>query len=123
MVGRIYLIGNPFLSWLGLLVVIFAILRAPWTRERKTILFIVFSYLVYFIPWALSPRIMFLYHYLPSIPFMAIILGYHLRKYPKLGAVVIPIVLISFIYFYPHWTGLQIPEWWDKSYYWFSSWR
>jgi len=71
----------------------------------------------------MSPRIMFLYHYLPSIPFLAIASGFVLRRYPKLTTYYILLATVLFIYFYPHYTGLRIPEWLDTSYYWLSSWR
>ncbi|OGM05851.1 hypothetical protein A2125_02565 [Candidatus Woesebacteria bacterium GWB1_43_5] len=124
MVSRIYLIGNPFVFWLGLLGVLAVFYRALKDRPRKNILlFVIFAYLIFFVPWALSPRIMFLYHYLPSIPFMCISLAYLLRRYPKaITYLLVPSALV-FLYFYPHWTGLWVPEWLDTSYYWFSSWR
>ena len=127
MVARIYLIDNPLLSWVGVAGV-FAV-TASFVRKNflknvnKQVLFVLMAYFVFFIPWALSPRIMFLYHYLPSLPFLAIILAYIMRKYPKIALVVLPLLFASFAYFYPHWAGLSVPEWLDKSYYWLHSWR
>jgi dolichyl-phosphate-mannose--protein O-mannosyl transferase len=76
-----------------------------------------------FVPWAASPRIMFLYHYLPAIPFLSIATGYVLRRSPKLILGYFIAGSLLFVYFYPHWAGLTIPLWLDKSYYWISSWR
>jgi hypothetical protein len=28
----------------------------------------------------------------------------------------------SFVYFYPHWTAVDVPGWLDDSYYWFPDW-
>lgn len=39
------------------------------------ILFLLTAYLGMFVPWALSPRIMFIYHYLPALPFLFLILA------------------------------------------------
>lgn len=122
MVSRIYAMGNPLVFWLGLSSVIISFVYA-FIEKNKKLGLIVFSYLIFFVPWAASPRIMFLYHYLPSVPFMAIATGYVLRRNPKLTFVFLLICLFVFIYFYPHWAGLQVPLWLDKSYYWVNSWR
>ena len=121
-VSRIYAMGNPFVFWFGLTSVAISSIYSYMERNKK-LGFIVFCYLIFFAPWAASPRIMFLYHYLPSIPFMAIATGYVLRRTPKLIPVYLFIGLLAFAYFYPHWTGLNIPLWLDKSYYWVNSWR
>jgi len=122
MVSRIYAFGNPAVFWFGLISVISGSIYAYLERNKKLAL-IVFSYTIFFVPWALSPRIMFLYHYLPSIPFMAIATGYILRRNPRLAVPFFVFALALFIYFYPHWAGLRIPLWLDQSYYWVSSWR
>ena len=120
-VARIYNLGNPVIFWSGLIAVFYLIPVAIFKDLRLRL--ILFSYFIFFIPWALSPRIMFFYHYLPSVPFMCIALGYVLRKNLRLAIGILAICLLVFIYFYPHWAGLQVPLWLDKSYYWFSSWR
>jgi dolichyl-phosphate-mannose--protein O-mannosyl transferase len=122
MVARIYAFGNPFVFWFGFASVVSCLVFSFLERNKKLGL-IVFSYLIFFVPWALSPRIMFLYHYLPSVPFMAIAMGYILRRSPKLIPYFFIPTLLIFIYFYPHWAGIKIPLWLDTSYYWFSSWR
>lgn len=122
MVSRIYAMGNPFVFWFGIVSVAVCAVYAYLEKNKKLGL-VVFSYLTFFVPWAASPRIMFLYHYLPSIPFLAIATGYVLRRNPKLIFVYSLIGLSTFIYFYPHWIGLKIPLWLDQSYYWVASWR
>ena len=121
-VSRIYMMGSPFVFWSGIVSLFISVFYAFFEREKK-IGFIIFSYLIFFAPWAASPRIMFFYHYLPSIPFLAIITGYALRRNSKLILSYLLIGLLVFIYFYPHWAGLQVPLWLDTSYYWLSTWR
>ena len=29
----------------------------------------------------------------------------------------------AFVYFYPHWTAVDVSSWLDDSYYWFNTWR
>lgn len=122
LVARIYAFGNPIVFWFGLFSIILSI-AISWQERNKKLGFVVFSYLIFFLPWIASPRIMFLYHYLPSIPFMAIASGFVLRRYPKFLFAFLSFAFLSFVYFYPHWTGLRIPLWLDESYYWLSSWR
>jgi Gpi18-like mannosyltransferase len=121
-VSRIYAMGNPIVFWFGLVSVIISTILSYLERNKKLGL-IVFGYLVFFVPWAISPRIMFLYHYLPAIPFLSIATAYVLKKYPKLILPFFVFSLLFFVYFLPHLIGLPIPEGLDKNYYWFSSWR
>lgn len=124
-VANIYAFGNPFVFWAGLAAIIISIilLLSGLVRKAGSLMLVVFGYLAFFTPWALSPRIMFLYHYLPSIPFMAIATGYILRKFPSLILPFFVAAGILFFYFLPHWIGLVVPVSLDQSYYWFSSWR
>lgn len=122
LVARIYAFGNPIVFWFGLFSIILASLIS-FQKKLKKLGFIVFSYLVLFLPWIASPRIMFLYHYLPSIPFLVIASGFVLRRFPKSSFYILASSFLCFVYFYPHWTGLRIPTWLDESYYWLNSWR
>jgi 4-amino-4-deoxy-L-arabinose transferase-like glycosyltransferase len=121
-VARIYAMGNPVVFWVGIIGVISAIVYSI-QEKSKALALTAFSYLVFFVPWAASPRIMFLYHYLPSVPFLAIATGYFLRKNLRLAVPFLAIALFVFIYFFPHWAGLTVSQGLDKSYYWFDSWR
>jgi dolichyl-phosphate-mannose--protein O-mannosyl transferase len=121
-VARIYNLGNPVVFWFGLFSVAVSLVYS-FLEKNKKLAAVVFSYLVFFVPWAASPRIMFFYHYLPSLPFLAIASGYVLRRFPKIIAYFLVSGALLFIYFYPHWIGLKIPLWLDSSYYWFLGWR
>lgn len=121
-VARIYAFGNPAVFWFGFGAVLTSAYYA-FKERNKNLAVIVFSYFIFFAPWALSPRIMFLYHYLPSIPFLAIATGYVLRRNPKLTFYFLVLSFLLFVYFYPHWAGLRIPLSLDTSYYWLDSWR
>lgn len=121
-IANIYAIGNPLVFWLGIV----GVLGTTWEavkRRSLLLLSLVSSYFVFFAPWALSPRIMFIYHYLPSVPFMAIATGYLLRQHPRFIKPALIVGVVLFIYFYPHWAAVSIPEAWDRTYYWFPSWR
>ena len=45
-------------------------------KERQHFPVLIFAYLVQYLPWVLVPRCTFSYHYFPSVPFVALMLGY-----------------------------------------------
>lgn len=108
-------------------------LKKHWLNKTETyrILFVLAAYGVFWLPWVFSPRIMFFYHYLPSIPFLCILLAYQLefvREKLKYGNHivfgVIGIMLLTFVLFYPHWTALPVSrEGWSNIYFWMENWR
>ncbi len=122
LVSRIYAFGNPIVSIFSLFSVIVSAYHAYILKSKK-LGFVVFSYLIFFVPWAASPRIMFYYHYFPSIVFASILSAYILRVYRKITLPVLLMFSIFFLYFLPHYIGIKIPLSLDKSYYWFRSWR
>jgi dolichyl-phosphate-mannose--protein O-mannosyl transferase len=135
-VASIYNLGNPLFMWFGLVSIIFLLFEFI-RKKTMTIAIVLIGYLGFFLPWIGSPRIMFYYHYIPAVPFLAIATGYVLNElfFQKIGkAFVIGflfMLLILFIYFLPLWTAIQIPRCiipqgctsWFDSYFWFSSWR
>ena len=91
---------------------------------------LVVGYFSMFLPWTFSPRIMFLYHYLPSVPFLCLLLAYGLnqvRRISRIGRIGVNIylilVVIGFVYFYPQWAALPLPQKWVDQYYWLPSWK
>jgi len=122
MIANIYAMGNPVVFWFGIFSVVVTAYLSLVYKSRKAG-FVVFAYFAFFATWAFSPRIMFLYHYLPSVAFMSMASGLVLRRYKNLRIPYFAVALLVFMYFYPHWTGISVPVWLDKSYYWFSSWR
>lgn len=121
-VANIYAFGNPLVFWFGIWAVSYCFYQS-WRLGLKRLAWIVFSYLVFFVPWSISPRIMFLYHYLPSIPFMSIAIAFVLRKNLRLALPFFVICFFLFVYFYPHLIGMPVSRALDSSYYWLSSWR
>ncbi len=128
-IANIYAVGNPFVWWGGLIslpLVIWQLVK----KRRFELGLVVFAYFAFFLPWAFSPRIMFLYHYLPSAVFLCLFLGWAinwaLEKREKLLPLVIAyvlLVILTFFFYYPHWTGLHVPQWLNHLYYWFPSWK
>ncbi len=135
-IANIYAFGNPALFWLGGTAVLFTI--ATLIRQIKKLasaltslnplLFVLLSYLVVWLPWQLSPRIMFFYHYTPAVPLMSILLAYWLIQLSKtarwLTVLSLLLVVACFIIWYPHWTGLPVStQFADQVYYLIKSWK
>jgi len=92
---RIYNLGNPIIFWFGLPALAFALwqgLKGVRARlDAKTgdlavwgtlqpgeaaLLFVVLTYLGFWLTWARQPRLMFLYHYQTALPFLTLALAY-----------------------------------------------
>ncbi len=127
-IANIYAMGNPFVWWGGLISLPLVIWQTLKKRHWQ-LGFAIFAYAVFFLPWVFSPRIMFVYHYLPAVAILCLLLGWSLNwlwKRKKLYPLVILylfLVLILFFFFYPHWVGFHVPKWLNNLYYWFPSWR
>ncbi|MBI2009684.1 MAG: glycosyltransferase family 39 protein [Candidatus Chisholmbacteria bacterium] len=153
-IANIYALGNPIIFWGGLVAVLYvlATLLKGILIKRKFSIFnfelaknggrgeprrshfqfsiLLAGYLAFLLPWALSPRIMFLYHYLPSIPFMVILLSWSLTQLWHSGVLgkrlTIGYWLLAigiFIFFYPHLTGLPVNTSWAQNFFWLKSWK
>ena len=128
-ISNIYALGNPLVFWGGLLAAIFTLIYSFLFKQYK-LLQLLFAYAVFWMPWIASPRIMFLYHYLPAIPFLTIILAFGLSKLSQIKGIgqILTLLFIGaslgvFIFFYPYWTGIPIPKDQVSYYQWLPSWK
>jgi dolichyl-phosphate-mannose--protein O-mannosyl transferase len=93
--AKIYSMGNPFVFWLGLPALAFVLMQGlrsvrarlndetGWIQVsggigpgQAALLFVVVGFLGMWLPWALNPRTLFLYHYLPAVGFMVLAMAY-----------------------------------------------
>lgn len=93
-----------------------AIASIYYILKKDPIFIPLLGFLVFWLPWALSPRIMFLYHYSPVIPFMAMILGYKLQSMSEtkgekyLLFLALLAIVLGFLFVYPVLVGLPITK-------------
>lgn len=99
------------------------------TRLGK-LFFLIVAYFAVWLPWSVSPRIMFFYHYTPAVPLLAILLAYwlHYISQYKSGRIfsilAVVIIFATFVVFYPNWTGLPVPIGFaNKVYFSLKSWK
>lgn len=121
--------NNPVVSWGGLLALIVTVVQTVRRRCGKG-LFIVISFLAQFLPWVFIGRIVFAYHYFPSILFLCFALAYVMNDLIESGrrwkgAVygLTGTAVGLYALFYPSLVGIQVPLWFAKYFLrWLPSW-
>lgn len=134
LVGNIYAFGNPLLHWLGAYVVlhiigtgIYSLYSKNWNyfKTNQNIFFILFLYAIVWVPWQLSPRIMFYYHYAPAVPFLILLVSHWLIEKTSKQVItgILALIFIVFLIWYPHWTALPVSPQFQIFYSAFESWK
>lgn len=112
LVSRIYAQGNPAIFWIGFAAVIATFVIAIFSKRRELWVLLV-AYAGLFVPWSISPRIMFLYHYLPSVPFLSIMLAWVLvsnRRWKLTSIVFLIFAFLIFLLVYPRLIGIPVAQ-------------
>lgn len=113
-IGNIFASGNPVVFILGFVAIIYTFIQS--IRHRiPAIWLVLISYFSFILPWAFSPRIMFLYHYTPCLPFLSIILAYqvnqlyHKKQFLPVKTIFV-LSIIGFVLIYPFLIGIPLPR-------------
>ena len=120
-------IGNPAIWWLGLLAfpvtLYYGIRRRDWRA-----LTVVGFYAALYLPWFLVFRPNFLFYLTPAVPLLCLTLAYAVWRVGAqtwmrwLPAAVGLVAVAAFVFWYPLWTGMEMPtEAWQLRM-WFRSW-
>ncbi|MBI2019163.1 phospholipid carrier-dependent glycosyltransferase [Candidatus Daviesbacteria bacterium] len=113
--ANIFASGNPALFWLGS----GALILTAWEAFKKravNLVIILLGFLAFWLPWSASPRIMFLYHFSPSVAFLTLALGYQLgqltddKKGGQLALTLILLTILGFAFIFPFITGIFLPK-------------
>lgn len=113
--ANIFASGNPVLFWTGSIMIVLTAWEAI-KRKSVDLAIIILGFSAFWLPWALSPRIMFLYHFSPSVPFLSLSLGYQLNKLMsdkkgrQLLVALLLLLLFSFLLVLPFLTGIHLPR-------------
>lgn len=112
--SNIFASGNTVMFIFGLIAVILSAIDIVKKRVNGLTIAL-FCYLAFWLPWAISPRIMFLYHYSPSIPFLSLALGYQLNKLNTKNDrrylwIILALIVAGFAFYYPFLTGLEVSK-------------
>jgi len=129
--------GNPLVWWGGIIGLGYCI-YASIARRDKVAVFLVIAWLSQIIPWIFVPRIAWIYHYFPNVPFIVMMLVYMLKssrvfeskfvinifRSRKNVAITLAVACFAlFVLFYPVLTGIPIDRDFVSIYLrWFPSW-
>lgn len=84
------------------------------------------GYFAFFVPWMFIGRVVFLYHYLPSLIFAFLMLGYWLREWyrrqPVWCVAFLFVLFATTVFYLPLNMGLPIPEAFEKLHFPIKSW-
>ena len=122
--------NNPLVSWAGL-AAFFGVAVQTVRRKCGKGLFILIAVLSQFVPWLPIGRILFAYHYFPTVLFLCFAIaylmddmmsrkraGYRLAVYGFTGCAV-----GLYAVFYPELIGIYVPTWYAQYFLrWFPSW-
>jgi dolichyl-phosphate-mannose--protein O-mannosyl transferase len=146
---RIYNLGNPIIFWMSIPALFYTLWQGLlWVRvrveegsrvrffgriheEQLVPFFIIITYLGFWLALVTQGRALFLYHYQQAFAMAVLALGFTTARlwdhpHPWSRNIVIgflAVCFVTFVYFYPHWTAIDVPGWLDNSYFWFPTWR
>lgn len=126
-VTNVFALGNP-ISWWPVLPAI-ALVGIRWRAQAYRSIslgLILLGFLGQWLPWLLSPRVSYLYHMLPSIPFGCLAIAYALHQWHVRREIVwgyLALVLAGFLYFYPHYAAVPLSESAAEQRYWVRTWQ
>ena len=121
--------GNPLLYW-PMVVAVGWVVIDWWGRNWSALAILAVGFFGQWLPWALSPRGTFIYHFLPAVPLgcvalAAIMVGAwrHGRWQKPAAAVYGVAVLLIFAYFFPMYVAMSLTPEEVAARMWFGSWR
>jgi dolichyl-phosphate-mannose-protein mannosyltransferase len=130
--------GNPFLYWLSAIAIALCSLITFWSiasrpkrfHQQSTIYYLLASFAAMLLPWSLSKRCTFIYHYMPASVFgfmaIALVADWCLQQDPNwiknCGKAIPAIAGLGFIYWLPLYLGLPVNSWQFRLLMWFPSW-
>lgn len=128
-IANIYALGHPLIFWCGILSIVFIFIVMIRTKNLN-LFYLLLAYFSCWIQWIFSPRIMFLYHYLPAVPFLCLALAFvfdyitiSTPKFKYFVALYLFFIFLTFCYFYPFWSGMPIPKERVDSFRWLKTWK
>jgi dolichyl-phosphate-mannose-protein mannosyltransferase len=145
--------GNPILYWLGAIAILLCLSlclyqlhnwcirceeqdRWDWRKlnsDRFPIyipLYLLCSFAAHYLPWSLSRRCIFLYHYMPASVFAFMAIAYVVAwgstqtttDLPKISKYIVVAIALAFIFWLPIYLGLTITAFHQRLLIWFPSW-
>ncbi|MBQ9097543.1 MAG: phospholipid carrier-dependent glycosyltransferase [Clostridia bacterium] len=126
--------GNPAIWWVGIPAAAVTAYYAMTDKKNKWLPFLVLiGYASQYLPWALIGRVVFIYHYFPSVPFVVLMITYAVKRLYERAknkknviagvGVYLAIVIALFVMFYPAISGVETDQSYVKNVLtWFDGW-
>jgi dolichyl-phosphate-mannose--protein O-mannosyl transferase len=121
--------GNPLLYWPMVLAVAWVAIDW-WGRRQTALLVLLIGFCGQWLPWALSPRGTFIYHFLPAVPLGCVALAIVVVGAWRSGGIVrwaaaayVVAVIATFAFFYPISTAMPLDPQQANLRMWLPSWR
>ena len=120
-------IGNPAIWWFGIVAFIYLIINS-FKEKNKTNIFLVIFILSTFIPYVFIGRLMFMYHYFITLPFVMLGIVSFIKsitekiKNNKVYYGYIILIIITFIIFYPIVSATPVSSSYVDSLKWIKDW-
>ena len=112
--SEIWTIPNIVVFWGGIVAMAFVARRA-WKTRSVPLTFLVFGAATQYLPWTIVGRVTFIYHYLPTVPFLALALAWTLiegikeEPWGKTVAVAVTAAAVAlFVALYPLLVGWDV---------------
>ncbi len=125
--GTIVGIGNPAIWWFGAAAAIYTFIASLLTK-KKELLFIIVFILCSWLPYLLIGRVMFLYHYFPTLPFIMLAIVAFMKwitekfRNNSIYYFYMAVVILFFVLFYPVVSGMPTSSNYIDSLRWLSTW-
>lgn len=125
-VETVVFMGNPAFWWPGILMV-FGCMMKLTEGFRGKLAFLLVAYIAPILPWIVISRYSFLYHYYPSIPFLAMLMGSWAEARGRkgmwcfFGCCIGSLVMLAL--FYPVISGLRVSQAYVSHLEWLPTWN
>ena len=120
-------IGNPAIWWFGIIASLYILIRAILKRNKENLFILVFI-LCTWLPYLFIGRVMFMYHYFPTLPFIMLAIVGLVRfitnkiKNNSFYLFYVAIVVLLFVCFFPVISGMMTTTDYIDSLKWLTSW-
>ncbi len=126
--GTIACMGNPAIWWLSIATAVATLIYSAFKKNKEGAMLVVMI-LATWLPYFFIGRVMFIYHYFITLPFMMLSIVFivsRLVEWKKQFKYIIPILCMIFlgffIYFYPVYSGMPVSHDYIEQTKWFDEW-
>lgn len=127
LVSTISCMGNPFIWWSSILSTIFAVVYSI-LKKNKEVLTVLIVIATTWLTYIFIGRIMFIYHYFITLPFVMLTIVFALKKIEEkwnkkiITLVTLVVFLAGFIYFYPVYSAKKVSAKYIEQTKWLETW-